>query len=454
MPKHETIVALGTPSGEAALAVIRVSGADSEALAKSIFGMEKPGEIQARQATVGIYHNHTGLMLDQCVFILYPDHRSFTGEPMLEINSHGNPFIVQKIIHDLVERGCRLAQPGEFSRTAVMNGKMDLSQAEAIVDIVRARSDKALEVAQKQLFGALGKAMDDLCEQLLQIIAEIEAYIDFPEEDLPTEDPKGPVARLSQMNRTIQALLATHQYSAILQEGIKTVIIGAPNAGKSSLLNTLLGHERAIVSPIAGTTRDFITERLVLGPYCLQIIDTAGLRKDCSEIEAMGIEKTRQKIQTADVLIYVIDGNATLPELETELKPLVHSENTLLVFNKSDLPATCDESIFDNSWSRCHLSLKTGEGVESFQKTLLQFLESKHKLPTEHDIVINTRHATVLTLSQKALTQAIEGLKASIPAELVATHLREALSHLGDVTGKNDNELVLDKLFASFCIGK
>ncbi len=455
MPKHETIVALGTPAGESALAIVRLSGPACLSLCQAVFEAKTTTQaIPPRSVQLGNYVDKQGQSLDQCVYILYPDEKSFTGEPMLEINCHGNPFIVQKIIQDMVARGCRIAGPGEFTRTAFMNGKIDLSQAEAITDVIRARSDKALDIAQKQLHGALGKRIHEINEELLQTIAEIEAYIDFPEEDLPLEDTQGPAAKLSKINGTIIELLNTHRYSGLIREGIKTVIIGAPNAGKSSLLNALIGEERALVSPIPGTTRDFIRERIHVGPYSLQIVDTAGIHETHSELEKLGIQKTVENIDNADLLLWVIDSSLTVPLLPEHIHSKITRENTLIVFNKIDLPKRLNFKPLCDKFDHVFLSTKTHEGFSEFKTILLKYLEKEIFIPTEESVIVNSRHAAALEETLKELTTGLEILRSGLPGELVASHLRSGLGTLGAITGKADNELILDKLFSSFCIGK
>lgn len=452
MPLGETIVALGSPIGESAIALIRLSGELCTDIAQEAFA--KKVQPPARTVQVGFYRNIDGEKIDQCAFILYPDAKSYTGEPMLEINAHGNPLIAQKIMEDLVARGCRMAQAGEFTRTAFCNNKMDLAQAEAVSDLIRARSDKSLSVAQKQLAGHLGKKINEQMDLLLEVLAETEAYIDFPEENLPDENQAGPISKTAALIQDVSQLAETSHYGELLRDGIKTVILGAPNAGKSSLLNHLLGDNRAIVSPIAGTTRDFISERTMVGPYCIQLVDTAGLHRPGSDVEAIGIEKTIEKVQQSDFYLLIIEGQEEAPILPQEVLDCLTPKNTLLIVNKTDLPDQQDHTNFISTYPRVFISIKNGQGLTDLRGNIIETLEKDRVVPNEHQLIVSARHATALKAVKFSLEASLQKLKMGEPAELAASELRNALTHFGDILGKVDNEQMLDKLFSNFCIGK
>src|SRR5688572_26606595 len=296
MPRQtDMIAALATPAGTAALAVIRVSGEDTRGLAAKLL-TSPPRPRVARHTD---YRDATGALLDDVILTFYEGPRSYTGEDALEISSHGNPFIAQKILEDMFARGCRPAEPGEFTQRAFLNGRMDLSQAEAVMDLIHARSERALTAANQQLRGSVGRRMNELIERLLGVLARIEAYIDFPDEDLPVEDRGFVIHEVVRLSTETDRLLATSHYGQLLRDGIKTVIVGEPNVGKSSLLNRLVGRDRALVSPEPGTTRDFIEERVIVGPHCLRLIDTAGLNPSPAPLEKLGIDKTRERLSEA-----------------------------------------------------------------------------------------------------------------------------------------------------------
>ena len=285
---QDTIAALATPTGTSAIAVLRISGPDTKELAEKIAGtLPSP-----RSATRADYRDIEGNIVDDVLLTLFVGPASYTAEDTLEISCHGNPFLAQRILEDLLARGCHPAEAGEFTQRAFLNGQMDLSQAEAVMDLIHARSTRALAAANQQLRGALGRKMDALIEGLLAVLANIEAYIDFPDEDLPTEDQEFVAVALERLKIDTSNLLATNHYGDILRDGLKTVILGEPNAGKSSLLNRLVGRDRALVSDQPGTTRDYLEERIILGDHCLRLIDTAGLNAAPTELEKLGIEKS------------------------------------------------------------------------------------------------------------------------------------------------------------------
>ena len=381
--------------------------------------------------------------------------RSYTGEDALEISCHGNPFIAQKILEDLFARGCRPAEPGEFTQRAFLNGRMDLSQAEAVMDLIHARSERALGAAQQQLRGELGRRINGLIEALLGVLARVEAYIDFPEEDLPPEDRGIVVREMARMAGEANRLLATSHYGAILRDGIKTVILGPPNVGKSSLLNRLVGRPRALVSPEPGTTRDFIEERILVGPHCLRLIDTAGVHAAPAPLEKLGIEQTLQRAAEADLFVLVLD--ATRPDLTVppEIFSQIRRETAILVVNKIDLaPAFRAPPDWPAGIPMVLISALTGTGFDELVATVAAHADSFQREQGGETIAVNARHARALTEAREGLERAQAKLVANDPVELMASDLRTALNAFGEITGKVDNERMLDQLFASFCIGK
>lgn len=456
MPFGETITALATPAGESAIALVRVSGPLVPELVGSVFSNHEP---KPRTAVLGRYLDRSNQVVDQVLYTFFPEYTSYTGEELLEICCHGNPLIVYKIKEDLLARGCRLAEGGEFTKTAFLNRKMDLSQAEAVCDLIRARSEKALQAAQAQLAGCIGEKINAYIDRLLQVIAECEAYIDFPEEDLPAENQIGPVRNIALLIQEFEELILTHEYKPLLQEGIKTLIIGPPNSGKSSLLNTLLGEERSIVTPIPGTTRDLVAEQVMLGAYSIRLMDTAGLRETDEVVEKIGIEKTLQKISQADFFLFVVDASLSAQaELPPKVLECLVKEKTLVVENKIDLLA--DKAPFKlesllPGYDRYHLSLKTQEGVCGFRDCLVEKFDALvPRNASEAGLVVNARHAHSLKKAVTFLHEAKIILLEKKPAEIASSELRGALGALEEIVGHISNERVLDKLFATFCIGK
>ncbi len=452
MPTADTIVALSSPSGESAIALIRLTGPACAELALAITQRSQP--LKKRYAHFAKYINTSGTLIDECIFTYYADKQSFTGESMLEIAPHGNPMIVQKILADLIARGCRPAEPGEFTRTAFLNGRMDLSQAEAVSDLIRARSDRSLEVAQRQLYGSVGRKMSELTERLLGVMAQLEAYIDFPEEDLPGEDQVGPASELRKLIEEMGDLMETQRYSALLHEGIKTLIIGEPNVGKSSLINALTGAERSIVSDIPGTTRDYISAFMMLGAWRIEILDTAGIHEASDTVEKIGIDHTIEQAETADFFLLVLDANLPCPTLPDSLLQRMNSGNTIVIENKTDLPSarSCADFLPDLQHVRTSLLERTGlsELREIWEKTFDDSLTHGHN----DGVVVNARHAASLGEAVDSLELASSKLKLGDYSELIVADMRDAVEHIGQVVGRVDNERMLDRLFKQFCIGK
>lgn len=449
---NDTIAALATPVGTAAIAVLRVSGSDTDGIARGL-GL---AALRPRRALHMDYRAQAGGLLDDVIVTYFAGPHSYTGENSLEISCHGNPFIAQRILEDLLLRGCRLADPGEFTQRAFLNGKMDLSQAEAVMDLIQARSDRALDVANRQLRGGLSKRMNPLIELLLGVLARIEAYIDFPEEDLPEDDRAATMLAISRILLEINMLIATENYGTLLRDGIKTVIVGAPNAGKSSLLNRLIGRDRALVSAEPGTTRDFIEERIVVGGYFLRLIDTAGLNAAPAPLERLGIEKTLERAGEAHLFLIVVDASAIasppLP-LPVEIQSRLTVDNTLVVLNKMDLVKDESPLFVLGGFEQVNVSALTGAGLEVLRATIEAKAEAFSRSP-EDLVTINARHAHSLQQARELLRAAEVKFVRHEPIELVASDLRGVLGAIGEIVGRVDNEQMLDRLFATFCIGK
>ena len=444
----DTIAALATPAGTAAIAVIRISGPDTGRLGGDIFGELPPPRVVHRAQ----YRDRSGAPLDDVLFTFFRGPNSYTGEDSLEISCHGNPVIARLVLGDLHVRGCRHAEPGEFTRRAFLNGRMDLSQAEAVMDLIHARSERALAAARRQMDGALGREMQGLTDGVLDALARVEAYIDFPDEDLPREDLDAVRTGIRDVLRGADRLLATRVYGDLLREGARTVIVGEPNAGKSSLLNRLLGRDRAIVSAEPGTTRDFIEEAVAVGPHCLRLIDTAGLSDAPGPLERLGMEKTRERIADADLLLWVVDATRPTPLPPAGLK--LDPAKTIRVLSKSDLlPAPLQPDPAPR-FETVAVSALTGAGIGDLRSALIRRADGFQAAVGPDSVAINARHAHALSQAKECLGAALLKLESAPESELLASDLRGALDALGEISGRVDNEQVLDRLFASFCIGK
>ncbi len=446
----DTIAALATPAGTSAIAIVRASGPLCAELAAAIGGAMPVPRVM-RHAD---YKDRTGCLLDDVLLTWFPAPNSYTGEDSLEISCHGNPLIAQKILEDLLVRGgCRPAEAGEFTKRAFLNGRLDLSQAEAVMDLIHAHSDRALALANQQLRGALGRQVDSLIALLVSILAEIEACVDFPEEDLPPENTTGWMNRLDGLIKSTARLLATRHYGELLREGVRTVIVGETNAGKSSLLNRLVGRDRAIVSPEPGTTRDYLEERIVLGHHSLRLIDTAGLNEAPSPIERLGQLKTREQAESASLFLWVIDSTRPTPPVPGALSARMTPANTIAVYNKIDLPPVAASPLPD-AFPVVRISALHGAGLEVLQSAVAKLADAFQPDLGDELVAVNARHADALRQVGECLDEAKRQLVEGEPTELLASSLRGALDAFGTIAGKVDNERVLDRLFASFCIGK
>lgn len=447
---QDTIAALATPSGTSAIAVVRASGPGCADLTRAIFGrLPSP-----RVATHHDYRDRAAAILDDVLVAYFSAPNSYTGEDTLEISCHGNPFIAQKILEDLLARGCRHAEAGEFTRRAFLSGRIDLSQAEAVMDLIHARSERALAAANQQLRGSLGRHLAQLTDDLLCALARIEAYIDFPDEDLPAEDRGIVLNALDKLIAGTKQLIATQHYGDLLRDGIKTVIIGEPNAGKSSLLNCLVGRERALVSPEPGTTRDFIEERVVIGPHCIRLIDTAGLNPSPTPLEKLGMVKTLERAAEADLFLLVLDATRPHPGFPREIQERLNAHNALVVLNKCDLGVRAESAHELADHEVLQVSALTGAGLDALTAAIVRRADAFALTHGEEIIAINARHTDALQRAQICLSEARAKLASQGAVELLASDLRGALDAYGEIGGKIDNERMLDRLFATFCIGK
>ena len=443
MQQSETIAAIATAPGTGAIAVIRVSGPQAQQVVQ---GCTNGRRLQARLATLVRVRDTRGCVIDECVATYFAAPASFTGEDTVELSCHGGMLVTRRVLERLLACGARPAEPGEFSRRAFENGKLDLTQAEAVMDIISAGSDLALRAAQNQLQGAIGNQVAAAADILINVAAHVEAYIDFPEEDIAPDTTDTLLRQLDEVETILRRLLATADEGRLLREGIRTAIIGAPNVGKSSLLNMLLGYERAIVSSTAGTTRDTIEESVALGGLRLRLIDTAGLHESADAIERAGMERSRRAGAEADLILEVADATAPRPALELPQTGAHH----LLLLNKCDLPLHPDWAAEP---AAIRISCRAGTGREALEQAVEKLFLSESG---ERDSLaaINTRHRHALQQALEYLAAARVALCAGESPEFVDVDLRAALDSLGSITGRIDTEDILTRVFSTFCLGK
>lgn len=453
-PGSDTIVAPATAPGQAALAVLRLSGPQAIAIVDTLWRGKSLAQADSHTAHLGTVLDSRGLQLDQAVAVVYRAPRSFTGQDSVELTVHGSMYVRRELLNTLIKAGARLAEPGEFTRRAFLGGRLDLSQAEAVADIIAAESRAANDIAQSQLQGKFAGRIQQLRQQLIDIASLLELELDFAEEDLEFADRTLLTQLATQARDEIKRLLQSFRTGDAIMRGIPVAIVGAPNAGKSSLLNALLGHDRAIVSDVPGTTRDTIEETLHLGDHLFRFIDTAGLRASTDAVERIGIDRARAAIASARIILYVHD--ATLP-LHPDLIPRVPDATTLLVLNKTDLipTPTLDSqlSTLDSQLLPTPLSTRTGEGLDQIVRHLVTI--AADMTTTDGDVLVaNARHAEALSSALTSIGRVLDGLRSTLPADLVAQSLRETISHLGAITGAIPSDLLLSTIFSRFCIGK
>lgn len=450
----DTIAAIATAPGEGAIAIVRVSGPASLEIADRIF--RGPAPLPSRRPGGTFMHGHVlheGQVADEGLLLIYRAPRSYTREDAIEIQGHGGSAAAQRILRAVLDAGARSATPGEFTQRAFLNGRIDLLQAEAVLDLIRARSDRAAAAALDQMEGNLSRVFGSLYDRLVQLAAEMEATLDFSEEELPATVLQDVVTRLQGVENDAADVLATWGEGHILREGALVVIGGKPNVGKSTLLNGLLGIERAIVNQTPGTTRDTIEEQMVINGYPVRLVDTAGLRDTRCEVEGEGIRRARQHMHKADILIYMLDASQEMDDEDRTALKAKNEKNTITVINKTDL--SCSKSVrsYMTTSTAIPCSLLREEGIAAVRARIADLLHS-HSTCAHHS-VISERHRKILVLAMREIKEAllvIKSQEAEVP--LAASHIRSALEHLGEANGRIYHEELLQTIFSRFCIGK
>lgn len=443
----DTIAAISTPAGEGAIALVRMSGPKAIEIADRIFrGKETPSQFASHLQHFGEIVTDSGSLVDEVLLSIHRAPASYTGEDLVEISCHGGTLVTAKVLEICLRAGARSARPGEFTERAFLNGKMDLTQAEAVIDLIRARTDLALRSATEQLEGKLGATIRSIQSALIDLIAHVEASIDFSEEGIePDEGPKLR-ARLDSVRQEISDLLATADQGRMLREGVRIVIYGATNAGKSSLLNRLIGYERVIVSDTHGTTRDTIEELVNLRGVPVRLFDTAGLRVSESDVEREGIARTEHSLKQADLRLHIVDQNAPRP---AHFQQSAVNGSEIVVLNKSDLPEHADWK----NYQGLRISCTTELGLPELQDEIIARI-GKGNLRPENSVSINLRHRDCLRRALEACDRVRSGMDQGLSPEYLAVDLNEALRAVGEVIGTIGVEEILDSVFGQFCIGK
>lgn len=476
MRLNDTIVALATPAGAGAIAVIRISGKDAISVVAPLFSSKADKDLLQEPS----HTLHLGnimddqRILDEVLVSVFHGPRSYTGENTIEISCHGSPYIQQEIIQLLIRKGCRSAEAGEFTLRAFLNGKMDLSQAEAVADLISSENQASHQLAMQQMRGGFSNEIKKLREELLNFASLIELELDFAEEDVEFANREQFSALIVKIQNVLKRLVDSFSVGNVIKNGIPVAIVGEPNVGKSTLLNALLNEERAIVSDIAGTTRDTIEDEISIGGIGFRFIDTAGIRETEDVVESIGIKRTFEKISQAQVVVVLVDSgtliqnsefrikNSEMQFIQTEVEKIKNrfpQKPLIVVANKVDrLSEQQREDLLGNlghlqGSSLMLLSAKTGEGVEELQQKLLEFVNTG-ELRNNNSIVTNTRHYNALLKALEEINRVQDGLNANLSGDLLAIDIRQALHHFGEITGEITNDDLLGNIFANFCIGK
>ena len=455
-----TIMALSTASGAGAIAVIRLSGSEAIGLTESVF-KARSGKLLMNQKSHSIHLGdiiHQNTVIDEVLVSVFKNPHSYTGEDVIEISCHGSPYIQQQIIKILIEQGAQTSKPGEFTLRAFLNGKMDLSQAEAVADLIASENEASHKLAIQQMRGGFSSEIKNLRQELLNFASLIELELDFAEEDVAFADRKQLESLLLKIQAVLKNLLDSFALGNVIKKGVPIAIVGPPNVGKSTLLNCLLNEDKAIISDIAGTTRDSIEDEITLEGVCFRFIDTAGIRETEDTIEKIGIKKTREKIELASFVFHLVDPTEFLKNrnpLTTELrafKSQYPNKKLLVVFNKKDQNHTFKIPEQIQGYQSVSISAKMNSNID----VLIELLTVHFKLnPTQdQSIVTNSRHYGSLYAAQKEVTAIQNGLSNGLSGDLLSIDLRQALFHLGEITGEVTNDELLGNIFANFCIGK
>ena len=452
----KTIAAISTATGNGGIGIVRMSGDDCFEILKKIFVTKNNhmlNNIKGYTIKYGYIINEKKEIIDEVLVSFFTNPKSYTTENMCEINSHGGNIIEKMILEECLKNGAELAEPGEFTKRAFLNGRIDLSQAESVIDLINSKTEKEAKASINQLAGKLSKRINEIRDDILEVMSDIEATIDYPEYDIEEVTNKNAVESLYIIKEKLKKLETSFITGKLLKEGIKTIIIGKPNAGKSSLLNLILNEDRAIVSEYEGTTRDTIEEFVTIKGIPLNIIDTAGIRKTKDKIEEMGVNKALKLVNEADLIIAIFDGSKKIEKEDNEILKLINDKNSIIILNKIDL----GNPIFEiNKIDKpvIKISAKTGYGIENLYSEIVRMFEINEVEINNCEIITNVRHKNQIRKAINNIDDAIDSIKNNMPIDIVSINIRDCLSDLGDITGENVTDDIINKIFSKFCLGK
>ncbi|MDD4939458.1 MAG: tRNA uridine-5-carboxymethylaminomethyl(34) synthesis GTPase MnmE [Candidatus Omnitrophica bacterium] len=456
---NDTIAAVATGMGDCGIAIVRISGKDALTVAEKVF-VSRDGEKPSRFRTYTIHYGwivkagEKGV-IDEVILSVMRAPRSYTKEDVVEINCHGGIIATMRVLDLVLDNGCRMAAPGEFTKRAFLNGRIDLAQAEAVLDIIRAKTDSALRLGVEQLGGGLSKKLSQISGELLGILSLLEAAIDFPEEGIGSAESRKIPGRLRAIDKALKELLESSRRGKILREGVRAVICGKPNVGKSSLLNALLKQERSIVTPVAGTTRDTIEEIIDIKGIPVRIVDTAGIIEPRDLVEKKAVQRSKKYVTSADLIIFLLDGSKPLSRQDVELAEKMKGKKVIAIINKIDLKQKINRDRACKIFSRViEISAKKLININVLESAIADMVFGGKIAQNEPAMVSRLRHIEILKVTQKIIARSLDSLDNKFPDEFVAQDIKDALGGLDGLLGKRFSESLLDRIFSDFCIGK
>ena len=453
----DTIAAISTPRGEGGIGIVRMSGSDSLCILTKIFKPISNKKVSdLRNFSINYGHLYDGEeLIDEVLVSIMKGPNTYTKEDIVEINCHGGFLITERVLELVLKSGARIAEIGEFTRRAFLNGRLDLTQAEAVIDLIHGKTDKSISLSLNQLRGDLREQIDILKKQLLDVSAHVNVVLDYPEEGIDDPLPDDLVDNLHNVVNTTDALIKSYNKGKMIKEGVKTAIVGKPNVGKSSLLNSVLREERAIVTHVAGTTRDIIEEVVNLNGVPLVLVDTAGIRKTDDLVENIGVEKSKELIDKADLVLFVVDNSRELDEEDLKIHERIQADKVIGLINKTDIESKLDTTPLTKIKKWIKISALEKIGIDSMEKEIYNYIVSGQVEDSSEKLVItNVRHKSALEKTKAAVENIFETIDMGLPMDLIAVDLKEALDSLSEVTGEISNEDLLDHIFSNFCVGK
>ena len=451
-----TIAAISTAPGNAGIGIVRLSGKDSFNILKNIFCPKNSTEIKGYTIKYGHIVDSKKELIDEVLVSFFVAPKSYTGENMCEINSHGNNIVLKRILQECIDNGAVLAEPGEFTKRAFLNGRIDLLQAESVIDVINSKSELERKAAVKGLEGDLSKELKQIKSEILDILTDLEASIDYPEYDIEEKTSTEILNESQKIKEKLEKIEKSFETGKILRDGVNVAIVGRPNAGKSSLLNKMLKEDRAIVTDIEGTTRDTIEEFINIKGILFKIIDTAGIRKADNEIEQIGIDKSKKALREADLIIDILDITKEISKEDLEILECIRNKNSIILLNKTDLKDNKikKEDLYEYSKEIIEVSIKNNEGIEKIYDKMAEMFNANEISTENTSIITNIRHKEAIKAAKNSINKVVEVIKDGMPTDITAIYFKESIEEINKITGENVTDDIINEIFSKFCLGK